>query len=301
MSLLVTGSIGIDTVKTPYGRSEDCLGGSAIYFSMAASCFTSVRLVGVAGEDCPFDFGQVFAGRDVDLQGLERRGGSKTFRWHGTYSDSMNERTTDLVELNVLAESPPELPESYRDSQFVFLANTAPALQQQLLVQVDEPRLVVADTMNLWIANERPAFLKLLEQIDGLVLNKEEAVMLSGRDNLVAAAREILHLGPKFVLIKKGEHGVLMLTAADDRFVLPAYPTEAIKDPTGAGDAFAGGMMGYLAACQSAALDDLKRAIAYGTVVASIAIEDFSVNALAQVDKSTIDERYHQLQDIMQF
>ena len=300
MSLLVTGSIGIDTVETPHGRSEDCLGGSAIYFSMAASCFTTVRLVGVAGEDCPFDFQEVFAGRDIDLQGLESRNGSKTFRWHGAYSDSMNQRT-DTVELNVLAEAPPLVPPCYRDSQFVFLANTAPALQQQLLAQLDGPQLVVADTMKLWIENDRPALLQLLQQIDGLVLNDQEALILSGRNNLVPAARDILSMGPKFVLIKKGEHGALLLTAADDRFALPAYPTEAVKDPTGAGDAFAGGMMGYLATCQTAALDDLKRAMAFGTVVASIAIEDFSVNALTKTDKAAIDKRFHQLQEMMQF
>lgn len=301
MSLLVTGSIGIDTVKTPFGVSEDCVGGSAIYFSLAASFFSPVRFLGVAGEDCPFDFEKIFEGRDVDLSGLEIRKGSKTFRWHGTYEPNMNDRTTDLVELNVLAEAPPNVPESFRDSRYVFLANTAPALQGQLLEQIDSPKLVVADTMDLWIDNEKEDLISLLKKIDGLVLNDSEAILLSGHSNLVAAAKSILGMGPQFVLIKKGEHGAMLLTHKEEVFVLPAYPTENVKDPTGAGDSFAGGFMGYLASCDSSEFNDLKKAIAYGTAVASLGIEDFSLNRWDTAGKEDIDKRFSQLQQIMQF
>jgi sugar/nucleoside kinase (ribokinase family) len=301
MSLLVTGSIGIDTVKTPFGTSEDCIGGSAIYFSLAASFFSPVRFLGVAGEDCPFDFDEIFKGRDVDLSGLEIRKGSKTFRWHGTYQPNMNDRTTDLVELNVLAETPPSVPESFRDSDFVFLANTAPALQTQLINQIDSPKLVVADTMDLWIDNEKDELFALLKKIDALVLNDSEAIQLSGHSNLVAAAKAILGMGLKFVLIKKGEHGAMLLTENNEVFVLPAYPTENVKDPTGAGDSFAGGFMGYLASCDSSEFIDLKKAIAYGTAVASLGIEDFSLNRWKTAGKVDIDKRFAELQEIMQF
>ncbi len=301
MSLLVTGSIGIDTVTTPHGRSEDCIGGSVIYFSMAAGFFAPVRLVGVAGEDCPFDFEEIFAGRAVDLEGLEIRSGSKTFRWHGTYKENMNDRTTDLVELNVLAEAPPTVPAGYRDSRYVFLANTAPALQLQLLEQVDNPALAVADTMDLWINNNRDDLNRLLQCIDGLVLNDSEAILLSGQSNLVRAAQHVIELGPKFVLIKKGEHGSLLVTSENEIFVLPAYPTAEVRDPTGAGDSFAGGMMGYLAGENRHDFDALKKAIAYGTVVASLLIEDFSLNRWKTADKHDIEQRYRHLQAITQF
>jgi sugar/nucleoside kinase (ribokinase family) len=301
MSLLVTGSIGIDTVKTPFGVSENCLGGSIVYFSMAASFFSPVRFVGVIGDDCPFDLREVFADRDVDLQGLEVRQGSKTFRWQGSYEGSMNDATTDGVELNVLAEAPPAIPEAYKDSQYVFLANTAPALQLRLLEELDGPRLAVADTMNLWIETARDDLNKLLDRIDALVLNEGEARMLTGRDNLIGAAQEIIKLGPRFVVIKKGEHGTLLLTDQDECFTMPAYPTAQVKDPTGAGDSFAGGMMGYLAGQDSTDLNTLKKAVAYGTCTASLVIEDFSLNRWQQVGKSQIEQRLQQLRNMMRF
>jgi len=301
MSLLVTGSIGIDTIKTPFGASEDCIGGSAIYFSMAAGFLAPVRFVGVVGGDCPFDLKKIFAGKNVDLQGLEIRKNSKTFRWHGTYQDNMNIRTTDLVELNVLAEEPPTLPESYRDSPFVFLANTAPNLQYQLLEQVRNPTLAVADTMNLWIENERPALLNLLKKIDGLVLNDSEAILLSQHHNLITAAKHILTLGPGFVVIKKGEHGTLLVTRDHECFALPAYPTENVKDPTGAGDAFAGGMMAFLATQKKHDLEQLKKALAYGTVIASLVIEDFSINRLVSATRDDIEKRYRHLKNMLNF
>ena len=213
----------------------------------------------------------------------------------------MNDRTTDLVELNVLAEAPPTMPQSYRDSGYIFLANTAPALQAQLLDQIDNSKLVVADTMDLWINNEKKELLALLKKIDGLVLNDSEAILLSENTNLVAAAKAILKLGPKFVLIKKGEHGAMLLTKKEEVFVLPAYPTENVKDPTGAGDSFAGGFMGYLASRNTNDFDALKKAIAYGTAVASLVIEDFSLNRWQNADKTDIEQRYQSLKAMITF
>jgi sugar/nucleoside kinase (ribokinase family) len=303
MTLLVTGSIGIDTVKTPFGVRNDCLGGSVVYFSMAAGFFTPVRFVGVVGDDCPFDLVEVFKGRDVDLAGLEVRKGSKTFRWAGTYHEDINERTTDNVELNVLAEAPPKIPSAFADSEYVFLANTHPGLQMELLGQLSGPKLVVADTMNLWIENENEALKKLLGKIDGLVLNDSEAKMFTGKQNLLTAAKEIITMGPKFVVVKKGEHGTLLATRKGECFVLPAYPTEEVKDPTGTGDSFAGGMMGYLAG-KAAAVDDLeslKQSLAYGTAVASLVIEDFSLDRWQKAGKDEIERRLGQLCNMMRF
>lgn len=303
MSLLVTGSIGIDTVKTPFGVRQDCLGGSAVYFSMAASYFGPVRFVGVVGEDCPFSLAEVFAGRPVDLAGLEIRRGSKTFRWGGTYSSDMNDRTTDHVELNVLAEAPPTIPQTFVDSPYIFLANTHPALQVQFLEKLPRRKLAVADTMNLWIENEPQELRKLLRQIDGLVLNDGEAKLLTGQDNLLAAAKAVIKLGLKFVVVKKGEHGTLVLNNANDLFVLPAYPTDEVKDPTGAGDTFAGAMMGHLAAAQAQPDDfmSLKQAVAAGTAAASLVIEDFSLDRWKTAGRKDIDQRLEFLGHMIRF
>ncbi len=300
MSLLVTGSIGLDTVETPFGRHENILGGSAIYFSYAASFFTAVRLVGAVGEDCPRDFFKVFDGRDVDLAGLEVRKGSKTFRWHGSYVTDMNEAVTVKVDLNVLAEQAPKIPAGFRDSRYVFLANTHPVLQQQMIESLGGPKLIVADTMNLWIQTERQELCKLLKRIHGLVLNDGEARLLTEKKNLVSAAREVLKMGPKFVVIKKGEHGCLMCSQ-NDLFTLPAYPTEQVVDPTGAGDSFAGGMMGYLATQGSFSPATIKRALAFGTVVASFTIGDFSLEGLKRIGREEIDERWNLYKQAMSF
>ena len=301
MSLLVTGSIGIDTVTTPYGTSEDCLGGSSVYFSMASSFFAPVRFVGVIGPDCPFDLAQVFADRDVDLTGLEVREQSKTFRWTGTYSDNMDDRTTDYMELNVLAEAPPVVPAEYRDSKFVFLANTAPALQMQLLEQVQNPVFVAADTMDCWIKNDLDDLKQLLKKINCLVINDSEAQLLADVHNLVKAAEKILGMGPSVVIIKKGESGSMMCKAGGERFILPAYPAAQVKDPTGAGDSFAGGLMGYLAQVGKADFDSLKKAVAYGTVVASFTIADFSLAGLTSISRTDIDERFETLREVTCF
>jgi cytidine kinase len=301
MSLLVTGSIGIDTVITPFGKSENCIGGSAIYFAMAASFFSPVRFVGVVGDDCPFDLAKVFAGRDVDLSGLEVRAGSKTFRWKGSYQGDMSHALTDAVQLNVLAERPPIVPEHFRDSEFVFLANTHPSLQMQLLDQLKSPKFVAADTMNCWIENQTDELKRLLGRINALILNEGEAKMLTKADNLAVAAEELLKMGPKVVIIKKGSNGAISLESGGNWFTLPAYPTKGVKDPTGAGDAFAGALMGYLANAGKADTAYLRTAIAYGTVTASLVIEGFSLSAIAAVGKSTIDTRLEQLRKMTEF
>jgi len=300
MSLLVTGSIGIDTVETPAGRRDDVIGGSAIYFSYAASFFSPVRLVGVVGEDCPKSFFDVFSDREVDVTGLETRKGSKTFRWHGSYLKDLNEAVTVEVDLNVLAERAPKIPQNFLESKYVFLANTHPVLQQELLGTLKQPKLVVADTMNLWITTERPELLKLLKKIDGLVLNDGEARLLTEKKNLIEAAREVLKLGPKFVVIKKGEHGCLMCSDRD-AFVLPAFPADKVVDPTGAGDSFAGGMMGYLATQGNCSSATIKRALAFGTVVASYTISDFSLTGLQRTTRDHIDDRWHDYKQAMSF
>ncbi|MEN6309540.1 MAG: PfkB family carbohydrate kinase, partial [Anaerohalosphaeraceae bacterium] len=247
MSLLVTGSIGIDTVRTPYGFNKDCIGGSSVHFTMGAGFFTEIKFLGVVGEDCPFNFKEIFGERKVDLSGLEVRKGSKTFRWSGSYEGDMNSAHTESVDLNVLAEDPPHVPDSYRNCDYVFLANTAPALQMQLLDQLGSPSFVAADTMNHWIVTANEDLRELLDRIDMLIINEGEAKLLTGQRNLVTAAKEILGMGPRVVIIKKGEHGSMMYNKEGDCFLLPAYPTPVVIDPTGAGDSFAGGMMGYLA------------------------------------------------------
>jgi len=301
VSLLVTGSIGIDTVKTPFGVSKDCLGGSAVYFSMAASFFSPVRFLGAIGADCPFDLKKIFKGKKVDLNGLELRHKSKTFRWAGSYQGAMNEATTDAVELNVLAENPPQMPEEYKDSKFVFLANTAPILQIQLLDQLNRPKFVAADTMNLWINNNLADLKKLLKKIDCLILNETEARMLASEHNLITAAAKIEKLGPTVVVIKKGESGSIIRQSDGQLFVLPAYPATIVKDPTGAGDSFAGGFMGYLAGQNKTDFATLKKAVAYGTVVASFTISDFSLKGLTKTTRRNIDSRLNELRNRVKF
>jgi sugar/nucleoside kinase (ribokinase family) len=301
VSLLVTGSIGIDTVKTPFGVSKDCLGGSAVYFSMAASFFTHVRFLGAIGADCPFDLKKIFKNRRVDFTGLELRHTSKTFRWAGSYQGPMNEAITDFVELNVLAEEPPKVPDEYKDSKFVFLANTAPILQIQLLDQLDKPKFVAADTMNLWIRNNLTDLKRLLKKIDCLILNESEARMLADEHNLITAAAKILKSGPSVVVIKKGESGSIIRQSDGQLFVLPAYPATVVKDPTGAGDSFAGGFMGYIAGQGKTDFATLKKAVAYGTVVASFTISDFSLKGMTKTTRRNIDSRLIELRNRVKF
>jgi sugar/nucleoside kinase (ribokinase family) len=304
MSLLVTGSVAIDDVTTPHGTRAGCLGGSAVYFCMAAGLFTPVRLVGAVGGDFGFDLREVFAGRDVDLAGLEKRPSSKTFRWTGSYAGTMETAHTDALELNVLAEEPPRVPAAFGDSGFVFLANTMPALQHRLLDQLDGPAFVAADSMNCWISGHRAGLEALLRRVHCFIVNADEARLLTGRDNLVAAARQIAAMGPAVVVIKKGGSGSLMCTASGGLFLLPAYPSAEVRDPTGAGDTFAGGFLGYLASGPAGGafdFDSLKAAVAYGTVVASFTIEGFSLDALAPARRVDLDGRFEELRRLTHF
>jgi cytidine kinase len=301
MSLLVTGSIGIDTVEAPTGKVEQALGGSSIYFAYAASFFGPVRLVGVVGEDCPEGFlAPLEANENIDLAGLEVRQGSKTFRWHGKYHEDVNTRDTVSVELNVLGEKGPTIPEAFRDSRYVFLANTHPGLQRELLGQLDAPHLVVADTMDLWIETERDALTSLLGEIDGVVLNDSEALQLTGKANVIQAGLEIAGMVKRFCVIKKGEHGGVLFSGGK-AWPLAGYPAAGVVDPTGAGDCFAGGMMGYLAEADTIDDTTLRRAIAYGTVVASLELEDFSLNKLVKMDRAEIDARLEDFLEMMRF
>ena len=261
MSLLVVGSTAFDTVETPHGTAADCLGGSSTYFCLAARLFTQPRLVSVVGDDFPAKHRALLAERGVDLAGLETKPG-KTFRWHGRYSSDMNSRDTIDVQLNVFGDFQPKVPQSFRSTPFVFLANGAPATQASVLDQVDKPKFVVADTMDLWIEHHRDGLLALLPRLDGLIVNDSEVKQLTGKGNLIQAGRAVLAMGPKLVIVKKGEHGSFVFSNFF-HYALPAYPTESVVDPTGAGDSFAGGFMGYLATCDSVSVWNLKRAIAY--------------------------------------
>ena len=305
-SLLVVGSIAFDTIRTPHGHAPEVLGGSATYFSVAASFFVPVRLVGVVGEDFPADFRKVLESRCIDTAGLQCVQGGKTFRWRGSYQGSMNEATTEDVQLNVFGNFRPEIPEAWRDTHLVFLANGSPATQGSVLDQVQQPRLVVADTMNLWIDTQRGPLLALLKRVNGLVLNDGEARMLAGEHNLVVAAQTILDLGPRFVIIKKGEHGALLACREEAGgpvriCTLPAYPATDVRDPTGAGDSFAGGFMGYLTREGEFSFTNLVRAMAYGTVVASFTIEDFSLRRLDTLVIDEIDRRLCEYHDMLTF
>ncbi len=290
MSLLVTGSIGIDDVKTPFGEAKNVYGGSAVYFSFAAALYTPVRFVGVVGEDFPPDFRKYLETRPIDLAGLEVRKGSRTFRWSGLYEGAMNDAETLNVELNVLAEAGPKIPAGFADSELVFLAATHPLLQQDLVRQLKSPRLIIADTRDLWINTQRKELLETFRLVHGAIMNDNEARLLTNEMNLVRAGRMILEMGPQFVVLKKGEHGV-MLVMRDRVLVLPAYPTAGVKDPTGAGDSFAGGLMGYLDTQRDHDFDSLRRALAVGTITASFTIEDFSLRALEKVRREDVERR----------
>jgi cytidine kinase len=294
MSLLVTGSIGIDYVTTPAGHADHVIGGSAVYFSWAAAAFSKVRLVAVVGEDFPKEFEKAFANPNIDVAGLERRKGSKTFRWTGTYDPTMNEATTLSVDLNVLVEAPPRVPAAFQDSKVVFLAATHPNLQLDLLGQIKAPKLSIADTRDLWIKQYHAESLAAYKHFDGIVLNDLEARLLTNSMNMVTAIRQLQAMvkptGPKIVLLKKGEHGCLA-AIGEELFALPAYPTAKLVDPTGAGDSFAGGLLGYLASKDQYDVATLKSAIAAGTIMASFTIEDFSLNRLCATTKDEIDCR----------
>lgn len=300
MPLIVTGTIGIDTVETPHGRAERVLGGSCTYFAAAASFYGPVRMVAAVGGDFG-DHHRTTLARfpNVSVEGIETRPGSRTFAWGGKYHLDMNVRETLFTELGVLAETPPHAPQGYRDSKYVFLANTHPGVQRELLVNFPRRALAVADTMDLWIDTARDELHALLREVDGLVLNDQEAALLTGKRHPVTAGRRILEMGPKFAVIKKGEHGCV-LVHREGLAALPAYPTETVVDPTGAGDSFAGGMMGSVArehgetafGGEPVTFDMLRRGLAHGTVIASFTVESFSLNRLAKLKKVELEERY---------
>lgn len=305
MSLLVVGSVAIDNVETPTERRDDLLGGSASHFSYAASFFTPVNLVGVVGEDWPQEHTDLFHSRGIDTTGLVKQEGGKTFTWTGRYLPNMNDRETLDVQLNVFGEFDPVVPDQHRESEFVFLANGVPVVQEKVLSQANSRKLVVADTMDLWINEHREDLDRLLGQIDGLLLNDSEAKLLTGEENLVAAGHAVQKLGPKFVIVKKGEHGAMYFGVDADgnpeTTILPAFPTREVIDPTGAGDSFAGGLMGYLTEKKSLDSKTVKTALAYGTVVASFNVEGFGLDRMKEIDRAVIDARLDEYRAMLDF
>lgn len=299
MSILVVGSVAFDSVTTPHGAVSDALGGSAIYFAAAASFFAPVRIVAVVGQDFPLDALAFLGRRAVDLSGLAVVPG-QTFRWAGEYEANMNDRRTLDTQLNVFASFRPVLPDAHRDMAFVFLANIDPELQSEVLRQVTNPRLVICDTMDFWITGKYEALLTTLARVDVLVINDSEARQLAGDANLGRAARRILELGPRAVVVKRGEHGATLVTR-DSYFAVPAYPVLSVTDPTGAGDSFAGGFVGYLAKTQDTSDAGLKRAMIHGSVMASFNVEDFSVRRLEALTLGEIEQRLSAFMEMLRF
>ncbi len=299
MSILVVGSVAYDTVETPFGRAERVLGGSASFFSVAASFFTPVNLVGVVGEDFGEEQLAAFRDRPIDLEGLERMAG-QTFHWQGKYSLDLNSRETIRTDLNVFEFFKPRIPASYRSSEAVFLGNIDPVLQRDVLAQVARPRLVACDTMNFWIDAKPKELRETLRKVQVLLINDAEARELSGESNLVKAARVVRQMGPRTLVVKKGEHGAMMFTE-DGTFAAPAFPLEEVFDPTGAGDTFAGGFLGYLASTGEQGDAALRRAVVMGSALASFCCEAFSLDRLLTLTRKEIEERYGLFQDLTRF
>lgn len=300
MPLLVVGSVAIDCVETPTASRDDVLGGSAVFFSYAASFFSPVKMIGTVGDDFPNKHTTFLEERGIDTSGLETIPGGKTFRWRGRYMPNMNDRETLEVHLNVFGEFKPTLAESHKQSKFVFLGNSSPVTQLSVLDQVPDASLTVADTMDLWIKEQRDELEALLKRIDGLVLNDSEAKLLAEDENLVRAGHAVRAMGPKFVVIKKGEHGA-MFFSEHEMYVMPAFPTPQVLDPTGAGDSFAGGMMGHLASLGRFDPQALKEALAYGTITASFTVEDFSLDRLSAIDRAELDRRVAEYRQMLTF
>ena len=299
MGLLVVGSVAFDSVETPFGTAEEVLGGSATYFSTSASYFTDVNLVAVVGEDFPEKHINFLKMRRINLDGLERTGG-RTFRWQGKYGYDLNEAQTLKTELNVFEHFSPKLPEHYRDAEVVFLANIDPDLQRDVLTQTKNPKIVAADTMNFWIESKRDSLIETLKHVDILLINDSEARQLTDEPNLIKAARKITSYGPKTLLIKQGEYGVTMFNS-HSIFIAPAYPLEDVFDPTGAGDTFAGGFVGYLANTMDFSDITLRRAAIMGSVMASFNVEDFSLNRIRNLDYKEIESRFREFKKLSHF
>ncbi len=299
MSVLVVGSVALDSVETPFGKHDNLLGGSATYFSISASYFTDVKLVAVVGTDFPNRHIELLQRRGINTKGLQIEKG-KTFHWKGRYEFDMNAAKTISTELNVFETFKPKIPSQWRKAENIFLANINPDLQQNVLKQASSPKFVACDSMNFWIENKRSSLAKLLKNIHLFLANDSEARELSGETNLLKAAKYILKLGPKMVIIKKGEHGCLLVTKKNF-FSVPGFPLEDICDPTGAGDTFAGGVMGYLS--ESGSIDEasVKKAIIFGSVMASYNVEAFSLDRLLQLNRKLIDKRYREFKELVRF
>ena len=301
MSVLIVGSIALDDIKTPIAEHPNLLGGSASYSAVSAAYFSPVNLVGIVGEDFPKEHIELLRSRQIDLDGLQIVPG-KTFRWSGEYMLDMNTRETLSVALNVFEHFSPDLPARYRSTPIVLLANIAPDLQHHVLDQIENPRFVIADTMDLWINIAKDSLIRLLARVDMLILNDGEARQLTGESSLVKAGKAIQALGPKFVAVKKGEHGCLLFGADGEFFSCPAFPLEELHDPTGAGDTFAGGLAGYLAKEDApVTFEMLRQAVVFGSVLASFNVEAFSLERLKTVDSAQIDERYRALHRLSHF
>ena len=299
MSVLVVGSVALDSVETPFGKADDVLGGSGTFFSAAASLLTPVQLVGVVGDDYPVDKLQPLADRGVDLSGLERAEGN-SFRWRGRYRHDLNSAETLETHLGVFSRFSPKIPDAFKSAPFVFLANIDPRLQLDVLKQVQRPKLVACDTMNFWIESRRPELMELLRHVDLITVNDGEARQLSEKANLVQAARWIMAHGPRHVIIKKGEHGAFMFTE-DTIFFAPAYPLESVFDPTGAGDSFAGGFIGYLAKTGDLSEGNMRRAVIYGSAMGSFAVEKFSIERLLEVTRDDLACRIRDFRKLVAF
>lgn len=299
MSILCVGSVALDSVETPFGKAERVLGGSAVFFSAAATLFNPVQIVGVVGEDYPFGDLDFLAGRGADLSGIERRDG-ESFFWAGRYHYDLNTRDTLETRLGVFADFEPKIPEAFRSARYVFLGNIDPTLQHQVLDQVESPDVVACDTMNYWIEGNRKELVSLLERVRILMVNDAEARQLADEPNLLKASRWIRERGPEIVVVKKGEHGAILF-ADDWVFFAPGYPLEVVFDPTGAGDAFAGGFMGYLARADSLAPDDLRRAMIYGSAMGSYAVEDFSIDRFRTLEAPEVSARVDEFREMISF
>jgi sugar/nucleoside kinase (ribokinase family) len=297
--LLVIGSVALDTVQTPFGKVTEALGGSATFFSYCASFFTQVRLVATVGDDFPEEHLRLLKDRGVDIAGLRVTAGGRTFRWTGAYGYDLNEAKTLDTQLNVLADFHPALADDLAHVPYLFLANIDPVLQLDVLRQMRQrPRLVALDTMNFWIQGKRDDLMRVLREVDVVTINDGEARQLAGEPNLVKAARTIAAMGPKTVVVKRGEYGALLLTG-DTFFAVPAYPLESVFDPTGAGDTFAGGFMGFLASQDRVDVATMRRAMVYGSVMASFTVEDFSLNRLTRLTSAQIEERYRAFHELI--